>query len=67
MVLHTAQHYGGDKSGGSRHGSAACGRDAAAIGPAGQSGAVQKKGGPQKGLCGSEAEGNLLTVQCREV
>lgn len=46
----TEQHYGGDESGGGCHGSAACGRDAAAIRPAGQSGAVQKKRGPQKGL-----------------
>lgn len=53
-------HNGGDEQGGSGHCGAAGGRDAPAIGPAGQSGAVQEKRGSQEGLRGGQAEGELL-------
>lgn len=60
--LVTAGHNGRDEQGGRGHGGAAGGRDAAAIGPAGQSGAVQKKRSSQEGISGSQTEGQCFTA-----
>jgi len=64
-VTQTEPRHGGDESGGGCHGGAARGRNAAEVRPAGQGGAVPEERGPQEGLRGSPAEGEVLTTsQC---
>lgn len=55
-------YYGGDEQRGCCHGSAEGCWDAAALWPAGQSGAVQTERGAQESICGSQIKGDVVCI-----
>lgn len=58
----TGSHDGRDEPGGRGHRGAAGGGNAAAVRPAGQSGAVQKEGSSQEGVGRGQTEGQRFTA-----